>query len=80
MATKTKKTTERRRAKPRSSPSSGSEALTFEQGYVCAVATMLSQHGDSVCAKDMLGCMGNIDWSKIDEYDREIIKEYGLLP
>ncbi len=53
--------------------------LTFEQGYVCAVATLLRMHGSEVEAKELLACMGSIDWKSIDEYDREIIKKHGLI-
>lgn len=58
----------------------GSAPLTFEQGYVCAVATLLRQHGETTIAKDVMGCMPNVDWSKIDPFDKEAFAEYGLLP
>jgi hypothetical protein len=56
------------------------ESLSFEQGYVCAVATLLRQHGASVYAKEMLRCIGKWDWSRIDPYDLEALEEHGLLP
>ena len=56
------------------------ERLTFEQGYICAVATLLRQHGETVYAKDLLACMCNVDWSKIDKYDIEALDQFGLYP
>ena len=53
--------------------------LTFDQGYVCAVATLLRNHADTTAAKELLACV-NPDWSEIDEYDREIITKFGLCP
>jgi hypothetical protein len=56
-----------------------SKPLTFEQGYVCAVATLLRQHGEETMAKDLLGCIAP-DWASIDAYDKEILSKHGLLP
>jgi len=57
----------------------GSAPLTFEQGYICAVATLLRQHGEETIAKDLLCCVAP-DWSTIDDYDKEILQSHGLLP
>lgn len=56
-----------------------SKALTFEQGYVCAVATMLRQHGETVYARDLLQCIEPVNWKKIPPCDREIIEQCGLM-
>jgi hypothetical protein len=56
-----------------------SKPLTFEQGYVCAVATLLRQHGEETMAKDLLGCIAP-DWASMDAYDKEILALHGLLP
>ena len=56
-----------------------SKPLTFEQGYVCAVATLLRQHGEETMAKDLLGCIAP-DWASIDACDKEILALHGLLP
>lgn len=50
----------------------------FERGYVCAVATMLAQHDDTVAAKDALNACGGIDWSRIGEYDKKVLMDAGL--
>lgn len=67
-------------ADERCSASTGSAPLTFEQGYVCAVANLLRDHGQTTMAGDLLRGIGNVDWSKIDPYDRDEIKRHGLLP
>lgn len=53
---------------------------TFNQGYVCAVANIVKMHGEDTIAKDVLRGAGNIDWSEIDPYDREILEKVGLAP
>lgn len=53
--------------------------LTFEQGYVCAVATLIRQHGAATMARDLMGCMPNVDWSKIDPTDREVMDQHGFI-
>jgi len=49
----------------------------FNQGYICAVATLLSLHDEPTIAKDVLNEI-NVDWTKIDEYDKNIISKFGL--
>jgi hypothetical protein len=56
------------------------DPLTFEQGYVCAVANLLRDHGAVTEARDLLGGMPDIDWPTIDPYDRDQIKRHGLFP
>lgn len=55
------------------------DKLTFEQGYVCAVATLIRQHGEPAIAKDLLGCISIKDWSEIDQYDQEPLKKHSLI-
>jgi hypothetical protein len=74
-----KKTDRKRTAGERCSASSGSAPLTFEQGYICAVANLLRAHDQPTMAADLIKGM-DVDWSKIDPYDRDEIKRYGLLP
>lgn len=57
-----------------------SAPLTFEQGYICAVANLLRDHGARCYARDLLRSVPNTDWSAIDPYDRSEIKRHGLLP
>jgi hypothetical protein len=57
----------------------GSAAMTFDQGYICAVATLLRQHGAESMAEELLRCVSP-DWSTIDDYDKEALAEHGLLP
>lgn len=54
------------------------ESISFERGYVCAVATTLRQHGDTVIAADALRTLGLISWINVDAYDRQIFKDAGL--
>ncbi|MDP1579280.1 MAG: hypothetical protein Q8M02_03315 [Candidatus Didemnitutus sp.] len=74
-----KKTARKRTAGERCSVSSGSAPLTFEQGYIAAVANLLRAHDQPTMAADLIHGM-NVDWSKIDPYDRDEIKRHGLLP
>ena len=53
--------------------------LAFTQGYICAVASLVKMHGEDTMAKDLLGGIGKVDWKNIDEYDRNILREAGLL-
>jgi hypothetical protein len=53
---------------------------TFNQGYVCAVANIVKMHGEDSIARDVLRGAGRIDWSEIDQYDREILEKVGLAP
>lgn len=52
----------------------------FTQGYVCAVAALVSGHGGGTIARDVLGCNTPDDWNIIDEYDRDILAKVGLAP
>lgn len=56
------------------------QPLTFEQGYICAVANLLRDFGDTTMARSLLEGMPNVDWTKIDPYDLDEIKRHGLLP
>ena len=53
--------------------------LTFEQGYVCAVAELVRTHNQPTIASDVLRALGKIDWSKIDDFDRKPLEDVGLL-
>lgn len=52
----------------------------FEQGYICAVSTLIGGHGAGTEAYDTFVAMG-IDleriyaWEHLSEYDRENLKE-----
>lgn len=50
----------------------------FIQGYVCAVSTLLSLHDHPTIAEDVLNEI-NVDWTKIDIYDKKIISKAGLI-
>lgn len=52
----------------------------FTQGYVCAVAALVSGHGADTMARDVLRCNTPSDWSIIDDHDREILANAGLAP
>lgn len=51
----------------------------FQDGYICCVANMLRQHGDTVIAKDALRCIGKLDKKTIEPYDREELERQGFL-
>ena len=51
------------------------DAEWFERGYVCAVAEIIRTHGEDVVAKDVLRAVLPINWTKIDEYDRNALKD-----
>jgi hypothetical protein len=56
--------------------------IPWESGYICAVATMLRQHGEAGMAEDALLQIGmrNIDPRKINDFDQEILRQHGLIP
>lgn len=51
----------------------------FMQGYICAVATLVSQHGNATQARNLLESFGKVDWDHIDEIDKERLREAGLI-
>lgn len=51
----------------------------FKRGYVCAVANLVNMHSDHVAARDMLGCIGTVDWLRIDALDRQTLSAAGLI-
>lgn len=51
----------------------------FTRGFVCAVANLVKMHDEPTIAKDLLRCIGNVDWKTIDRYDRDILRRAGLL-
>ena len=57
------------------SSSVDSDAEWFERGYVCAAAEIMRTHGEDVVAKDVLRAVLPINWAKIDEYDRNALKD-----
>lgn len=56
------------------------EDHAFTQGYVCAVANIISTHGEDVIARDVLRGAGHVNWKIIDDYDRDILAKAGLAP
>lgn len=74
-----RKTARKRTAGERCSASAGSAPLTFEQGYICAVANLIRDHDQPMMAADLIKGM-DVDWSMIDPYDRDEIARHGLLP
>jgi len=52
----------------------------FQQGYICAVSTLLRAHGEDTYCKELLSALGRVDWSKIDPYDRGALARAGLAP
>ena len=54
--------------------------IEFDRGYVCAVANIISAHGEDVIARDVLRANMPRNWNDIDAYDRNILKKAGLIP
>lgn len=52
----------------------------WHRGYVCAVAKIVLMHGEDTIAKDVLREGGRIDWSDIDDYDKDVLREANILP
>lgn len=52
--------------------------VTFTQGYVCAVATMVQLFDRPSMAEELLKEVQPIDWRKIDQFDRNAIKKAGI--
>jgi hypothetical protein len=55
------------------------EKTVFMQGYVCAVATLVHQHGNSTEARNLLESFGFVDWNDIDQIDKDRLREAGLI-
>lgn len=55
-------------------------ARAFNQGFVCACATIVNEHGADTIAKDALRNVGEINWDDIDEFDKAILRRVGLCP
>lgn len=51
----------------------------FQRGYVCAVATLVKSHGADVEADELLRALGSINWRWIDQYDKDNLKEGGII-
>ena len=47
----------------------------FVQGYVCACATLQRSHGLDSVVDDLMGCIGRVDWSCIDAFDCEALRQ-----
>jgi hypothetical protein len=54
----------------------------FVQGYICACANILSGHGSDVEVGEALRAIGfkDVDLSKIDKVDKEILRQYKFIP
>ncbi len=55
------------------------ESLGFVQGYCCAVAEILRQHGEDVVAKDVFRGIGKVNRQDIDDYDYQELVKWGLI-
>jgi hypothetical protein len=51
----------------------------FVRGYVTATANLVSLHDQPGMARDMLLQLGKVDWRKVDEYDRKVLREAGVF-
>ncbi len=56
------------------------ERIAFDKGYVCAVACLVAGHDEPTIANDVLRANMPDSWDYIDEYDKKILREAGLLP
>ena len=45
--------------------------LEFRRGYYCAVANLVSMHGEGIEAVEVLRTYGEINFDGISEYDKE---------
>jgi len=52
---------------------------SFNQGFFCAVASLVSMHGPSTEAKELLGMMGKVDLSTMAEEDVNVLQKAGML-
>lgn len=52
----------------------------FSQGYICAVATLMRNHGEETYVKELLGCLGESEkqLKKLgcERYDLEILRPF----
>lgn len=55
------------------------EKIAFDQGYVCAVATIINTHDKPTVAKDVLSCNLPSDWSVIADEDIKTLTDAGLI-
>ncbi len=56
------------------------ERIAFDQGYVCAVSCLVAGHDQPTIANDVLRANLPDSWDYIDEYDKKILSDAGLLP
>lgn len=56
------------------------ESLAFEQGYFCALATIVKSHGYNTETREAIQCISEpISGHNIDPYDFKILKECGAI-
>lgn len=51
----------------------------FTKGMICAASIVAASHGDTVIAKEILQACGKINWRTIDQYDKDKLKEAGIV-
>lgn len=52
---------------------------SFNQGFFCAVASLVLMHGPSTEAKELLGMIGEVDLSTMAEEDVNVLHKAGML-
>ena len=55
------------------------ERIAFDRGYVCAVSCLVAAHDQPTMARDVLKANLPDSWDYIDEYDKKILTDAGLL-
>ncbi len=51
------------------------ECYEFERGYICALAGIVRGHGTGTEVREALQALDQIDWRRIDAYDRGVLAE-----
>lgn len=52
------------------------EAYAFERGYIVALSNIVVAHGLDVEIVEALWALGSVPWSRIDEYDRKVLRKH----
>ena len=51
------------------------ECYEFQRGYICALSCIVRGHGTGTEVREALQALGQIDWRRIDAYDRGVLAE-----
>ena len=51
------------------------ECYEFQREYICTLSCIVREHGTGTEVRETLQALGQIDWRRIDAYDRGVLAE-----